>query len=246
MPNVGLVIPCYNEANRFESEVVSRLLQEPRVKLFLVDDGSTDKTLERLDAFALTHSDRVEVLRIRENGGKAEAVRLGLNVALAAGSGIVGYLDADMATPPEEVLRLLKGLEGSSVQLVLGSRVRMLGAAMMRDPLRHYLGRVFATVASLSLGLAVYDTQCGAKVAKDHPSLRRALAVPFTSRWAFDVELIGRLLSDPLEPYRSDTFLEMPLRAWRDKPGSKVSPLAMSRALFDLLILGVKRRLSGP
>ena len=58
---------------------------------------------------------------------------------------------------------------------------------------RHYVGRLFATASSLILDMTVYDTQCGAKVLRAGPALRAALATPFHSRWAFDVELLGRL-----------------------------------------------------
>ena len=79
------------------------------------------------------------------------------------------------------------------LQVVIGSRVGLLGHDIDRSLRRHYLGRIFATVSSAVLDLPVYDTQCGAKAFRVTPALRAALADPFTSRWAFDVELLGRL-----------------------------------------------------
>lgn len=232
-----LTIPCYNEAARLDVDEVARLLEDRRVDALLVNDGSTDRTAELLADIATRHGARVRVLDLSPNGGKGEAVRRGMLDALSRGSEVVGYLDADFATPPRELTRLLDALEESDAKVVLGARIARLGAVVERNPARHYLGRVFATAASTVLDLAVYDTQCGAKLFRDTPALREALAEPFRSRWAFDVELIGRLTaaSDPLT---KEHFLEVPLGEWRDKRGSKLAGPAMLKAGADVLKLG--------
>ena len=131
------------------------------------------------------------------------------------------------------------------VAVVMGARVALLGTAIQRRALRHYLGRLFATAASIILGLPVYDTQCGAKFFRDTPALRGALTGPFSSRWAFDVELIGRLLRGDggAAPLGAADFVEIPLRCWTDVPGSKVSSVQMMRAACDLV--AVARELRG-
>jgi hypothetical protein len=139
------------------------------------------------------------------------------------------------------MLRLLELLETrNDLAFVLASRVRMLGWRMDRRATRHYLGRVFATFASLLLHMPVYDTQCGAKAFRVSPSLREAVSTPFRSSWVFDVELIGRLRrgSSTAEPVPLDAFEEMPLRAWQDVSGSRLGPFAMGRAFIDLMIVG--------
>jgi len=239
---IGVVIPCYNEATRLDFALLEELLLSPDLKLFLVDDGSTDTTLERLNEFSALHPNRVKIVALRPNGGKAEAVRRGLLTALEEGTPIVGYLDADMATPPSEMLRLLDTLKASSAKLAMGTRVRRLGADIQRSTARHYLGRLFATLASWSLSMPVYDTQCGAKAARDTATLRRALSEPFTSRWAFDVQLLDRLTSDAKVPYGLEALLEMPLQAWGERGGSKLSSQAMLRAGVDLVEVGFQRR----
>lgn len=241
-----LTIPCFNEASRLDGAEVARLLEDERIELIFVNDGSTDATATRLAAIADEHGPRVSVLTMEANGGKGEAVRRGMLEGLARArqaareDGIVGYLDADFATPPGEFVRLLDAMHarGATTKVVLGARIARLGAVVERNPVRHYLGRVFATAASTVLDLAVYDTQCGAKLFRDTPALRTALATPFRSRWAFDVELIGRLTAGET-PLVKDDFLEVPLGEWRDKRGSKLAGPAMLKAGVDVLGLGL-------
>ena len=120
--------------------------------------------------------------------------------------------------------------DGTNV--VRGSRVAMLGRAVERSPIRHYTGRIFATLASLVLGFQVYDTQCGAKVFRQGPALRAAVSERFASRWAFDVELLGRLAQEYGD---KKGFMEEPLRAWHDVSASKLSFWSSMRAIADLL-----------
>jgi dolichyl-phosphate beta-glucosyltransferase len=239
-----IVIPCYNEAERLDVAQVETLLADARVHVLLVDDGSTDGTLAMLQTLADANP-RVEAFSMPCNGGKAEAVRVGLNHALGAivatpeTVDVVGYADADFATPASEIIRLVDELERSGVSVAMGSRVARLGADIVRSRVRHYLGRVFASLASVILNLPVYDTQCGAKVFKDLAVLRRALSHPFASRWIFDVELIGRLM-DPRDgdALSASDFLEMPLLRWHDVGGSKLGATAMLKAGWALLKLG--------
>jgi hypothetical protein len=129
----------------------------------------------------------------------------------------------------------------------MASRVRMLGWRMDRRAWRHYLGRVFATLASVILDMPVYDTQCGAKAFRVSPALRVAISTPFRSSWVFDVELIGRLSrgSSTAEPVPLGAFEEMPLRSWRDVSGSTLGPVAMGQALVDLLVVGARLNRGG-
>jgi hypothetical protein len=171
--------------------------------------------------------------------GKAEAVRRGMNHALTLGAKVVGYLDADFATPAKDMLALLNKLEANEVKVCLGSRWLHLGAKIDRTAFRHYGGRVFATIASSVLKLNIYDTQCGAKAFCVSEVLVRSISEPFLSRWAFDVELIGRLLNDASEDarYTEQDFIEIPLQTWRDIRGSKIRIADMVTATFELLLI---------
>ncbi len=237
-----LVVPCFNEAKRFDAGAFRALV--PDCRLLLVDDGSTDETGTVLSAFAAAHGERVSVLTLARNGGKAEAVRQGMREAIARGASETGYLDADLATPPDEALRLLGVLRSDpALSLVMGARVARMGARIERSGVRHYLGRVFATGASMLLGLPIYDTQCGAKWFRVNDTLAAALDEPFESAWAFDVELLARLLDGVhgVAPVAPAAIHEEPLRAWRDVGASKVTTGGMMRAAADLARMSVLR-----
>ncbi|MGM0576035.1 MAG: glycosyltransferase [Myxococcota bacterium] len=237
-----VVIPCYNEADRLREEDVARLLEDERLRVLLVDDGSTDDTSDLLARIAADLGDRADFVVLPQNGGKAEAVRRGMLRAIGDGAPLVGYLDADFATPAEEMHRLLDVLEATDTRAAMGSRFARLGADIQRSPVRHYLGRVFATAASLVLRLRVYDCQCGAKLFRVDPTLELALSQPFRSRWIFDVELLGRLLAGgPGAPgWTADDLVEVPLERWHDVSGSKLSRTAMLRAGAELLSLACR------
>jgi glycosyltransferase involved in cell wall biosynthesis len=153
----------------------------------------------------------------------------------AGSADVVAYLDADLASPPSEMLRLLDVIgDDDRVDFAMGSRVALLGTNIERSRLRHYQGRIFATLASLVLGLPVYDTQCGLKAIRTTPALYTALATPFRSRWVFDVELIARMMDAP-SPLEADRIREVPLEEWRDVGDSRLSVVARFRSVYDLL-----------
>lgn len=247
-PAVLIVIPCFDEERRLDRAELLRLVRgEGGVAVLFVDDGSRDGTRAALEELRAAAPDRISVLALARNGGKAEAVRAGLREALRSGAPVVGYADADLSTPVDELRRMAESMAAAPVQVLLGSRVRLLGTRIERRAARHYLGRVFATFASLALGLPVYDTQCGAKLFARSEALAAALEAPFASRWIFDVELLARLVEGGpgARPLGPADMRELPLLAWRDVGGSKLRAGAMARAGLQLLGLLVRRRL-GP
>lgn len=234
---VAIVVPCFNEAARLDGPALVELAELADARLVLVDDGSTDATPAILAKLVAEWPERFEVLELATNVGKGEAVRRGMQAALGCGAELVGYFDADMATPAAEMARLVTTLrERPDLAVVLGARVALLGHRVRRSPVRHYVGRLFATASSLVLHLDVYDTQCGAKVFRDSPALHSALGRPFASRWLFDVELLGRLHQGPVrgQGIHREAFLEVPLDEWCDMGGSKVGVGVACSAAVDL------------
>jgi dolichyl-phosphate beta-glucosyltransferase len=231
-PAAVIVVPCFNEAGRLAVEQLDELAADDAIGLVLVDDGSTDGTASLLHRFAADR-ERVEVCVLASNAGKGSAVRHGLQVARRSGAAWVGYCDADFATPAAEVRRLVTlARERPELAVVLGSRLALLGRTIGRRALRHAGGRVFAAGAARALRLPVHDTQCGAKILRADATLDLALARPFRSRWAFDVELLGRLTALGVPAF---ALWEEPLREWHDVPGSKRTLVASVRATFELV-----------
>lgn len=230
-----LVVPAYNEADRLDREAFTAFLAaHSHLSLHFVDDGSGDTTADVLAELAAGVPDRITVERLSVNRGKAEAVRQGLRTAAATGSDTIGFIDADLAAPLDQALLLLAELDAHpSAWVAIGSRVRLLGRDIERSALRHYLGRVFATAASLTLALPVYDTQCGLKVLRNIPPVRAALEAPFASRWIFDVELLARLATAAGPPV-IERFREVPLERWSARDGSRLGLADWVRAPREL------------
>jgi glycosyltransferase involved in cell wall biosynthesis len=243
-----LVVPCYNEANRLPAaEFHSLLIRRPDLTLVFVDDGSTDTTPAVIEGLRAAEGSRVVVHRLERNSGKGEAVRCGLGLGIAHGATLLGFADADLSTPIGEIVRMFERMETSDAAALLGARVRLLGRNIQRRAHRHYLGRVFATVASFALGVPIYDTQCGAKLFRRTDALEQAVRSPFHSRWIFDVELLERLLSASQAggaPLKLHEIEELPLREWRDVAGSKLRARAMVASGLQLIGLLVRRRVA--
>lgn len=242
-----LVVPCYNEASRLPRRAfVEHLKSDSSTDFLFVDDGSTDATKDVLLTLAAAEPSRLAVISLDRNHGKAEAVRRGMLAGFENGYQFVGYWDADLATPLEAVPVFLETfVRKPSLECVFGARVKLLGRDIHRRAIRHYAGRVFATAASLTLGLGVYDTQCGAKIFRVVPRVRRIFARPFISRWIFDVELFDRLVTDAgaeSDVEAGALLYELPLLHWTDVAGSAVRGRDFVRAAFELIRIRLARR----
>jgi dolichyl-phosphate beta-glucosyltransferase len=236
---VVLVVPCYNEAERLDIDAFIGMIDaNANIGVLFVDDGSSDGTAALHARAAQARPGRIKIHALPKNSGKAEAVRQGMQRALEQGAAVVGYLDADLATPVDEILRLVAKFHNMlDTDVLLGSRVKLLGRVIERRAVRHYVGRGFATAASLILRLPVYDTQCGAKLFRRSPTLDHALSEPFLTRWLFDVELLGRLVTGApgVPAVSADRVCEEPLLKWIEVRGSKLGPHHFAVAVVDLM-----------
>lgn len=220
MKNICIIIPCYNEADRFNVRHFDAFYSKSDYSFIFVNDGSKDDTLAMLTDVAKDKS-RMQVLDLKRNMGKAEAVRFGfLEGAKLDQFEYIGFWDADFATPLNEVFFFEKFFNGGK-QIVFGARVKRLGANISRKASRHYFGRIFSTITTKLFKLPIYDTQCGAKFF--HVSLIPALFdKPFHSKWMFDIEIFVRYKNIVGEKVFLESCYEYPLSSWQEVGGSKL------------------------
>jgi dolichyl-phosphate beta-glucosyltransferase len=238
MREVCLIVPCYNEERRLSAgRILDFLSARPAASVCLVNDGSSDGTLTVIASLQTSCPERIVVLSLDRNSGKAEAVRQGALHARASSRafGFIGYWDADLSTPLEELDRLIAALDASPERrLALGSRVKRLGSSIDRRATRHYLGRIFSTLSSQLLNLPVYDSQCGAKVFR--ADITDAIfADPFITQWLFDVEILVRLRRHLGAEAFLRAAVEVPLNAWIEVGGSKLKLSHMAKVPFELM-----------
>ncbi len=229
-----IIIPCFNEADRFKREqYLSFLQQAPDIDFCFVNDGSRDDTLRVLRDIQAEQPSRIEVVDYRDNRGKAEAVREGfLRMAALREYGWLAFADADLATPLSEMLRLINiARRQEDVVLVMGSRLERMGVTIRRKFYRHFTGRIFAGTISFLFHLKAYDTQCGAKVFRSD-AVPAVFEEPFLSHWLFDVEILLRLRN-----LRSDydrIVQEIPLNVWLEQGNSKIRFAHLLKMPFQL------------
>ena len=217
-----IVIPCYNESNRLHLEMFLNFARKhPNISFVFIDDGSKDLTINLLCGAMAALPKQVDVLMMKRNAGKAEAVRHGLKFAAKRGDKYVAFLDADLATPLDAINDFISVADRlDNIDVVFGSRAGGLGRRVYRDLHRKLISLVCASMGRLATGLALKDTQCGAKLFRNTPHLRSCLDTPFTAGWLFDVELFLRI-SNPDRRERKN-FFEYPVLEWTEVPGSNI------------------------
>jgi dolichyl-phosphate beta-glucosyltransferase len=224
-PDAALIIPCFNERGRAEPFLRELLDTCPDTLVVTVDDGSSAP-------LGPSNHPRWICLGYETNRGKGHAVRFGWNWILEHQPAMefLGFGDADGAVSVSEIARLLAIFRQSSSGLLIGSRVRMLGRHVHRQAIRHYTGRIYATLASLLLDLPSYDTQCGCKWIR-RPVWEDVAGDLIIDRFAFDAELIVRVCR------KGHAVVEQPVD-WEEKSGSRVRLFRdswnMGRDLWEL------------
>ena len=256
--SLSIVLPAFNEESRLGpalDELLTYLRSAPegalpgRVDVLVVDDGSTDGTAALVRSRAEFVEDVALVEDVESVGaveasrgaggagpelrllaaphhGKGSAVRAGM---LAASGDLIVFTDADMATPPDQLPKMIEAL--ATVDVALGSRIQPDGSDMRasQPPFRQFVGKVFRLAARIWVTGPIEDTQCGFKGFRREAARDLFARLRITSI-VFDVDLIF------LARRRGYRMTCVPV-VWADRRGSRMHarPRLAMRVAWDLL-----------
>lgn len=226
-PFLSLIVPAYNEELRLPDSLarIDAFIrsQSYSTEVFVIENGSTDHTLEVAQAFSRKHA--AFIVEHSDLRGKGLAVRQGM---LAARGEFRMMLDADLSMPVDQIPRFLPPQQNADV--VIASR-EAPGAVRYDEPsFRHLGGRLITTMIKILALPGIQDTQCGfkcfrAEVAEDLFSKQTLMG------WSFDVELLY------MARLRGYSIVELPI-PWYYRPQSHVRPFQDAfHFFFDLLRL---------
>ncbi len=225
---ISIIIPTYNEEDRIgiSLQKLTDFLKNfhKEVEVIVVDDASTDNTLEDARKFD-GEIKNFKILRLQKNLGKGWAVQQGF---LASKGNLVLFTDADFSTPIEEIYKLIKKID-EGYDIAIGSRA--LDRSMVKhrqNPIREYMGRAFNILVQLLTVRGIADTQCGFKIfnrAKTEDIFKNQRILDF----GFDVELLY------LAEKKGLKIAEVPV-LWYNDPRSSVNPIKDSALMFIDLI----------
>lgn len=240
---VGVIIPCYNEADRLRKKVFQDFVDSNLgYHLCFVNDGSKDNTLEVLQELTKGREDRISVYDCPKNGGKAEAVRLGiLHMIEDKQLDYVGYLDADLSTNFLDFDDLVKTISNSEFQIVGGSRMARMGADIHKEGSRAIISKTINLIIRKILGMSFNDTQCGAKVMTREVA-ENMFQKKFLTSWLFDVEIFLRMKKFYGSEKAISYICEQPLKRWVHEDGSKLSMKDSIKIVGQLFQLAVYYR----
>jgi len=227
--SISIIIPAYNEQSRLPDTLrrVEEYLQQGDWnfhEILVVDDGSTDGTVEAASEFANANPN-IRLLRNPGNRGKGFSVRHGM---LEARGDWRLFSDADLSTPIEELEKLWCAVAEGDSEIAIGSRALDRSLIGVHQPgYRESMGRFFNKVMRAATGLKISDTQCGFKM------FRRDVAEEVFSRqklerFGFDAEVLY------VATRRGYRIVEVPVR-WNHVEGSKVGMLTGLHAFGELL-----------
>ena len=224
-PSLLLLIPAYNEERRIEPVLRSyaqyfQAHYTGKFQLVVVLNGCTDDTIGVVRRVGADHP-AVNALEFSDPIGKGGALIEGLRLAPLAD--VIGYVDADGATPPGAFHDLVRHIDRADC--VIGSRwLRGSVLHVEQSSRRQFASRAFHLIVELLFHMGIRDTQCGAKVMRRHAveNIHSDLRI---ADMAFDLNLLYSLKR---EGYR---VLEAPTE-WTDKIGSKVRLFRTSLVMF--------------
>jgi dolichyl-phosphate beta-glucosyltransferase len=229
---LSVIVPVYNEEKRVSKTLKEAFayLKAKRItaEVIVVDDGSSDKTLEVVGQFKKNATPKLvlKVLKHKVNKGKGAAVKTG---ALTAQGKIVLYMDADNATPLSEFEKFKPAFK-TGVDVIVGSRAVDRKQVKVRQPFyREAIGRIGNIIIQMLVVPGISDTQCGFK-AFTQKAAKTIFPLQTIERFGFDVEILYIA-----RKYRF-SILEASV-IWRDDPNTRVNALRDSIRTFTELFI---------
>lgn len=226
---ISVVVPAYNEEKRIANSlpVIWEALASrfARFEILVVDDGSSDRTAEKVMDFADAGQSEVRVIRYETNRGKGYAVRTGM---LAAQGDIIVFSDADLSTPMDE-LDKLKSVLDQGCDIAFGSRALVDSKIELRQPFyRLLMGKTFNKIVQVLALPGVWDSQCGFKMFK-RAAAKELFGSSRIEGFSFDVEILF------LARKRGFVCREVGVK-WVNSLESKVNPIIHSLQMLKDLI----------
>jgi glycosyltransferase involved in cell wall biosynthesis len=234
-PSLLILIPAYNEEARIEPVLrdYAQFFQRNysgKFRIFVVLNGCTDNTLGVVQKVAADFPE-VRALEFRSAIGKGGALIEGLR--LASLGDLIGYVDADGATPPQAFLDLARHI--GDADCVIGSRWLPDSVLVQQQTrLRRFVSRGFHSIVELLFWMHIKDTQCPCKLMR-REAVEKIHSTLCIADLAFDVNLLVSLKRAGFK------ILEVPIE-WTDKVGSKVTS-SLFRASLTMLLSVMRLRL---
>lgn len=196
---ISVVIPCYNEGN-FITKALKECFEyfsrkDVPFEILVVDDGSRDKTSERVEQVAAAHpGHHLRLIRNRRNRGKGYSVRRGV---LHSRGQLVLITDTDLSTPLREFEKMNAFIP--EYDIVIASRGLKESRKIIHQTwVRGAMGKIFNFFVRMLLFDGYYDTQCGFKLFKGEAA-RYLFKRQKIRRFAFDIEILGRAIKKGLK-----------------------------------------------
>jgi len=229
MLHLSIVIPAYNEEDRIGRTLTETFdylnRQNYSSEVIVVNDGSTDHTVEAVRKFEGRAGGRLRLVENPGNRGKGYSVRNGM---LNADGEIALFFDADLATPTSEIGKVIGPIAEGRYDVVLGSRAidrSLIGTH--QSFFREAVGRTGNLIQFALTGLRFKDTQCGFKAFR-REAAQSVFRLQIIDGFGFDPEILF------IAQKQGWRLLETPVR-WNHVEGSKLNPItAPIKALMEV------------